>query len=162
VLYFKRRYPDSRIVVFEPDPAVFPYLSDNVRHNGLNNVTLVHAAVSKEEGKLAFYSDGLYSSCLAQHSPAGVPDGWTKYEVPCVRLSNYLEEPTDLLKMNIEGAECDVITECADKLRQVREIMIEYHHLPGLPRTLHQILTILHEQGFEYLINDFDPETNGG
>jgi len=64
--------------------------------------------------------------------------------------------------MNIEGAECDVITECADKLRQVREIMIEYHHLPGLPRTLHQILTILHEQGFEYLINDFDPETNGG
>src|SRR5262245_51034555 len=66
VLYFKRRYPDSRIVVFEPDPAVFPYLSDNVRHNGLNNVTLVHAAVSKEEGKLAFYSDGLYSSCLAQ------------------------------------------------------------------------------------------------
>jgi hypothetical protein len=67
-----------------------------------------------------------------------------------------------MLKMNIEGAEYDVIAECADRLRNVREIIIEYHHLPGLPRTLHQILAILHEQGFEYLINDFDSETNTG
>ncbi len=45
---------------------------------------------------------------------------------------------------------------------QVREIVIEYHHQPGLPRTLHKILELLHRQGFEYLINDFDAETNIG
>jgi hypothetical protein len=41
-------------------------------------------------------------------------------------------------------------------------MVIEYHHLPGLPRTLHHILDLLDRQGFEYLINDFDSETNGG
>jgi hypothetical protein len=34
------------------------------------------------------------------------------------------------------------------------------HHLPGWPRTLHKILGLLDRQGFEYLINDFDPEAN--
>ena len=41
-------------------------------------------------------------------------------------------------------------------------MVIEYHHLPGLPRTLHNILDLLDRQGFEYLVNDFDSETNGG
>ncbi|OLD57943.1 MAG: hypothetical protein AUI54_00720 [Acidobacteria bacterium 13_1_40CM_2_56_5] len=162
ILYFKHVYPQSRIIAFEPDPAIFPYLKDNVGENRLDNVTLMQAAVTKEEGTLAFYSDGLYGSCLANHASRGIPEGWTRYDVPCVRLSKYLDEPVDLLKMNIEGAEYDVISECAGRLRQVRELIIEYHHLPGLPRTLHRILSILHECGFEYLINDFDSETNPG
>jgi hypothetical protein len=41
-------------------------------------------------------------------------------------------------------------------------MVIEYHHLPGLPRTLHDILSLLHRQRFEYLINHFDYETNPG
>ncbi len=48
----------------------------------------------------------------------------------------------------------------AGRLRQVREILIEYHHLPGLARTLHEILAILHRNRFEYLIYDFDADTN--
>ena len=36
------------------------------------------------------------------------------------------------------------------------------YHLPGVPRTFHHILDLLDRQGFEYLINDFDSETNGG
>ena len=44
----------------------------------------------------------------------------------------------------------------------VQEMVIEYHHLPGLPRTLHRILALLHRQGFEYLINSFDGITNPG
>lgn len=34
-------------------------------------------------------------------------------------------------------------------------MVIEYHHFPGIPRTLHKILALLARQGFEYLINDF-------
>jgi hypothetical protein len=64
--------------------------------------------------------------------------------------------------MNIEGAELEVLADSEDRLRQINEMIIEYHHLPGLPRSLHDILQLLHRQGFEYLINDFDSETNGG
>jgi len=161
VLYFKHLYPSARITTFEPDPAIFPYLKDNIARNRLQYVGVVNAAVSGKEGTLAFFSDALYSSCLADLTQSP-PPGWTRYEVPCVRLSPYLNEQVDLLKMNIEGAECEVITECAGRLRQIREIIIEYHHLPGLERNLHRILTILNDQGFEYLINDLDPQTNPG
>ena len=160
ILYFKHVYPKARIIGFEPDPAIFPYLKENVVRNGLKDVQLVQAALAGREGTLTFYSDGKYGSCLAQHLPGDVPEGWTKCEVPCVRLRDYLTEPVDFLKMNIEGAEWEVLADSADRLRQVQEMVIEYHHLPGLPRTLHEILSLLHEQGFEYLINDFDSETN--
>jgi len=160
ILYFKHVYPEARIIGFEPDPAIFPYLDENVVRNGLKDVQLVQAALAGREGTLTFYSDGKYGSCLAQHLQGNVPEGWTKCEVPCVRLRDYLTEPVDFLKMNIEGAEWEVLADSADRLRQVQEMVIEYHHLPGLPRTLHKILALLHKQGFEYLINDFDSETN--
>jgi hypothetical protein len=111
-----------------------------VARNGLKDVQLVQAALAAREGVLTFYSDGKYGSCLAEHRPADIPPGWTRYEVPCVRLRDYLVEPVDFLKMNIEGAEWEVLEDSADSLRKVREMVVEYHHLPGLPRTLHKIL----------------------
>jgi len=159
-LYFKHVYPRARIIAFEPDPAIFPYLQENIARNGLKDGQLIQAALAAREGTLTFYSDGKYGSCLAQCIVGDIPKGWRKYEVPCVRLRDYLSEPVDFLKMNIEGAEYEVLADSADRLRMVREMVIEYHHLSGLPRTLHEILALLHEQGFEYLVNDFDSETN--
>lgn len=166
ILYYKHVYPRARIVGFEPDPTIFPYLEENISNNKLEDVQLHQAAVGGQESVLTFYSDGKYSSCLAEHLPeegateAGV--NWTKHEVPCVKLRECITEPVDFLKMNIEGAEYEALSNAADRLRQVKEMVVEYHHLPGLPRTLHKILELLHEQGFQYMINDFDSETNGG
>lgn len=161
ILYFKHIYPESRTIGFEPDPAIYPYLEENITRNRLVDVQTLKAAVGGREGTLAFYSDGKYGSCLADHLPADAPTTTTKHEVPCVRLRDYLTEPVDFLKMNIEGAEYEALADAADRMRQVRKMVIEYHHLPGLPRTLHRILALLDEQGFEYLVNDFDSETNG-
>lgn len=49
-----------------------------------------------------------------------------------------------------------------DRLRQVCEMVIEYHHLPGLARNLHEILALLHRQGFEYAVGDFNLDTYFG
>lgn len=162
LLYYKQEYPQARIIGFEPDPVVFRYLRHNVQHNNLSDVQLVQAAISGRVGNLAFHSDGKYASYLAMDESMKVPDGWTQCEVPCVRLRDYLTQPVDFLKINIEGAEWETIADSEDRLHLVKEMVIEYHHLPGLPRTLHSILDVLHRQGFEYLINDFDSETNGG
>ncbi len=160
ILYFKHIYPQARIIGFEPDPAIFPYLNENVSRNHLQDVQLVQTAVTSREGSLTFYSDGKYGSCLAQHHSGSIPASWKSYEVPCVRLRDYLNNSVDFVKMNIEGAEWEVIHDSRDKLHNIREIIIEYHHFPEMPRTLHKILETLHEQGFEYLIHDFDIETN--
>jgi len=162
ILYFKRAYPKSRVIGFEPDPSIFPYLKENVEHASLRDVKLIQAAVAAQDGSLRFYSDGKYGSCLAATGGSKPPAGWKAYNVPCIRLRDYLTETVDFLKMNIEGAEWDVLADSEDRLSQVRELVVEYHHLPGSPRTLHRILELLHRCGFEYLINDFDLETNPG
>jgi FkbM family methyltransferase len=161
LLYYKHIYPRARVIGFEPDPVIYPVLAENVERNGLSDVTLLQAAVGGHAGTLTFYSDGKYGSCLAEHKPADYTD-WKRCDVPCVRLRDYLTEPVDFLKMNIEGAEFEAIRAVADRLHLVRELVIEYHHMPGLKRSLHEILSILHDAGFEYLINDLDGQTNVG
>ena len=161
ILYFKHIYPKARIVGFEPDPTIFSYLQENISNNKLSNIKLVQSALARHSGSIrTFYSDGKYSGALTEYAHDDITEGWQKYEVPCVRLRDYLAEPVDFLKMNIEGAEFDVLDDSKDKLRQVREMIIEYHHLPWLPRTLHNILELLSNQGFEYLISNFYAETN--
>ena len=160
VLYFKHVYPQARVIGFEPDPEICLYFRENIANNGLNDVQVVQAALAGQKGTLSFCSDGRCGSHLGRYPLGGRPAEWTKCEVACVRLRDYLTEPVDFLKMNIEGAEWEVLADSEDRLRQVRELVIEYHHLPGLARTLHKILELLHRQGFEYLVNDFDSETN--
>jgi hypothetical protein len=79
-----------------------------------------------------------------------------------VKLRDYLVEPVDFLKMNIEGAEWEALSDSGERLQLVSEMAIEYHHLPGLPRTLHRILGLLDELGFDYVVSDFDLATYGG
>ena len=100
---------------------------------------------------LRFYSDGKAGSCLAHNLPSDAR-GWHPCDVPCVRLAEYLSEPVDFLKMNIESAEWEVLEDSAEYLSNIREMVVEYHHLPGIPRTLHRILDLLDRQGFEYAI----------
>jgi hypothetical protein len=33
-------------------------------------------------------------------------------------------------------------------------MVVEYHHEPGLPRTLHDILHLLHRNSFEYYVRN--------
>ncbi|HEV2722503.1 MAG TPA: FkbM family methyltransferase [Thermoanaerobaculia bacterium] len=160
ILYFKSRYPAARIEAFEPDPSIVPYLRENLTMNAIAGVNVHEAAVGGSEGVLTFYSDHKYGSALASVAVDAERESWTRYDVPCVRFRDLLDQPADLIKMNIEGAEYEAIAGAADRLRQARELLIEYHHLPGLPRTLHDILAILHRNGFEYLLYDFDRETN--
>jgi FkbM family methyltransferase len=161
ILYFKGLYPESRIIGFEPDPSILPYLKENVERNALRNVSLVHAALATDDREVLLSSDGTIGSAFASKLPAEVAAAWPGYRIPCVRLRDYLAEPVDFVKMNIEGAEWEVLADSRDRLANIREMVIEYHHLPGLPRTLHQILTLLHDCGFEYLVSDFGLATYG-
>jgi FkbM family methyltransferase len=160
-LYFKYLYPYSRVIAFEPDPSIYPFAQANIADNGLNNVELIQAAVSNQVGSMQFYSDGKYGSALEGKVASDIGSGWRQYEVPTIRMREYLDEPVDFLKMNIEGSEWEVLLDSEDRLEAVKQMVIEYHHLPGLPRTLHKILELLNRHGFEYVVSDFDLPTYG-
>jgi len=164
VLYFKHVYPKARIITFEPDPAVLPCLRENVERNDLSDVTIVEAAIGGRSGSRVLCCDGKYDSALTDYSPShsggDPPPATPRIAVDCVRLRDYLTEPVDFLKVNIEGAETEVLADSEDRLRRVAAMAIEYHHLPGLRRTLPQILALLDRRGFDYLVYDYDAETN--
>lgn len=154
ILYFKHVYPHARIIGFEPDPAIFRILQENVSRNGLTDVTLVNAGLSAQAGVVTFATDG---------SAGGHIGGQTTVEVRMERLSDYLNEPVDFLKLNIEGEELPVAQEAAasGKLRNVREMVLEYHGWPDGEQRLGDILNLLDRNGYRYLVHDFDAETCG-
>jgi len=154
ILYFKRIYPEARIIGFEPDPFIFRLLEENVRLNSISGVQLVNAGMATEDGEGFFAPNG---QAGGQFAASG------DMRVRMERLSKYLVETVDFLKLNIEGAELDVLTEAAEsgRLRNVRELVLEYHGWANQEQKLGWILNLLDEQGYRYLVHDFDVETCG-
>ena len=150
VLRFRLLFPRAHIVVFEPDPDIYRLMCGNLERNGIDDVETVQAALSPKDGQGTFTSTGSDSGSLT----AGARG--TLVPVPTRRLSPYLSAPVSLLKLNIEGAEADVIEEIGDRLALVDQVLIEYHGFCELPQTLHVILGRLHEAGHTYVVSHFD------
>lgn len=152
ILHFKHIYPQARIIGFEPDPSIFHLLSENMLINKIDDVRLINAGLAAEDGECGFTPDGQAGGQLSSSGQVLV-----KME----RLSKYLGEPVDFLKLNIEGTELDVLTEAATVgcLRNVRELVLEYHGWAQQEQRLGSILNLLNAQGYRYLVHDFDAET---
>jgi FkbM family methyltransferase len=130
VLYFKRLYPKSRVIAFEPDTATFKMLELNVKSNNLADVTLVNKALSDSVGSVPFYISPERPGLLVQSLRKENLSSSQVTSVETETLSTYLTEPVDFLKMDIEGAEDQVLKDLKEtgKLALVREIVLEYHH----------------------------------
>jgi FkbM family methyltransferase len=148
-IFFKRRFPKCRIVSFEPDPGIFAALQRNQRAFRLDDVELRNAAVWTSDGTMPFWTEGGASGRLADGGLAG-----SVMTVPTVRLRDTIDRHVDLLKLDIEGAEGEVLEDCADRLADVGRIFVEYHSRIDLPQTLHRTLEILHRAGFRYHITE--------
>ncbi len=59
-----------------------------------------------------------------------------------------------MLKIDIEGAELDVLMECQDELHNVRNIFVEYHSFKANPQQLGTLLDLLENNGFRYQIQN--------
>lgn len=73
--------------------------------------------------------------------------------VQTVRLADYLNRPVDFLKLDIEGAETEVLKACAESLGNVEHLFVEYHSFTEEPQTLHTIICILTDAGFRLHID---------
>ena len=124
--WFRVRYPEARIVAVEPDPATFAKLARNI--GGDPAVTLVHAAVGRESGEVALSRAPGYS--VASSVAVRPPDAAETVRVPAVTLDEVCAEAAieriDLLKLDVEGAELDVVEGC-QALDAVGTIVGEAH-----------------------------------
>jgi FkbM family methyltransferase len=160
ILYFKTLYPGARIVGIEPDPIAFGKLSDNVRRNDLTDVTLHNCALCERgEGEIDFYRSD--ENSLEMSVDSRRIDG-EKIAVPARRLSSFLNEEVDLLKIDVEGAETTVMRELADsgKLQLVKQLHLEYHHhIDGAIDALASMLKLLEDGGYGYQLSTGYPCT---
>ena len=152
-LRFKKLFPAAKIVCFEPQARAFELLSRNVRKNNLRGVALNNLAVSDHDGEIDFFSEPGIGSCPG----AGVlpVSGFTESRVRCVKLSDYITERIDLLKMDIEGSELSVLSELAiaGKLQMIDRVFLEYHPESD---TFVQIVTLLMNNGLKWRV--YSPE----
>ncbi|GAA4247951.1 FkbM family methyltransferase [Azospirillum formosense] len=154
-LRFKHRHPQATVLCFEPSPEVLPLLYRNIAGNALSGVSVVEAGLAPGQGTSAFLPDGADGGRMMAEASGGTT-------VPTVSLSRYIQGRVDMLKLNIEGMEYPVLLELqqSDCLHHIDRMIIEYHGWPNASQTLGHILNILAENGFRYLIHDFDAETN--
>lgn len=148
----KAQYPDARIVGFEPNPEMCDLARANIRRNGWTEDIVLHqAALSAQNGRatlLIAADDDMAASLGTRLLDTGRPV--TPVEVDTLRLSRFLCEPVDFLKLDIEGPEHEVLGECEAELALVETLFCEYHHSPGLQEDrLGRITGILWRAGFD-------------
>jgi len=148
VLYFKQLFPGSKVIAFEPDGNNFALLKQNVENNKLSNVVLHQAAVWTRDGVIHFDSNVSEASHISETAKG--------QEVPAVRLKQVLqnEAEVDFLKMDIEGAEMDVLPDIAEELKKIKNLFLEYHGKVEDTQRLQQLLRILQEGGFQVYIRN--------
>lgn len=149
ILYFKMLFPKAEIDAFEPDKRICKILQKNVETIFPDHSVRVHEkAIWTEETTLEFFSDGGLSGSMV----VDFANTQTSTKIETVDLKKYLNRPVDFLKIDIEGAENQVIFDLKGHLTNVKNLFLEYHGIKDSKQNLGDILNLLTEEGFEYYI----------
>lgn len=146
--YFKKKYPKAIIKAFEADPEISGYLKENLNANGLNDVEIIEKAVWINDNGVELNIEGADGSSIYSKGE--------KQKVSSICLKDLLDSESivDMLKMDIEGAENDVIIDCGSSLKIVNNIFIEYHSYTNSQQKLSELLNVLEQNNFRYFIRN--------
>ena len=167
VLFLKRLRPGAEVLAFEPAPASVELMRRNLELHGLDGVELHEVALGGEAEKdvpFTYYPmipgnstrypeiKELQKANMAKTLAAKVVERMHRGEeitVSVDRLSAYLapDRPVDLLKMDVEGAEVDVLLGIdAEHWPLVRQVVLEVQDLDG---RLDAVTDLLRRNGLE-------------
>lgn len=153
VMRYKSLYPQARIIAFEPDADLCDILRRNVRCNNLTDVTIMQAAVWAEDGEINFTSAKNGNHEAGQISLlSGVKHNGNITTIKAEWLGKFLDQPIDFVKLDVEGAELEVLKSCAHLLPNVKQMAIEVHHQVDRVEFLSEILQILARAHFNVAI----------
>jgi FkbM family methyltransferase len=152
ILFFKRLYPASLVIGFEPDPHAFEALTRNITDNRLEGVQVRNEAVHGGSDCVYLYGDPKTPGS-PQMSTRSERVGGRGRAVPATRLSNHISGTVDFLKLDVEGAEALVVEdlERAFRLQAIRRMAVEYHHhIDPDDDAFGSMLAVLERSGFGY------------
>jgi FkbM family methyltransferase len=120
--------PGGRVIAVEPAADNMQILAENVRRNGLTNVTALNLAAGRRRESRQFYLRGDVSavnslfpeSCYAQVTEVAT--------VNVAPLDELVDGVADLVKIDVEGAELDVLAGTPRLLAQPAvQLIVEWH-----------------------------------
>ncbi len=109
---FKKYFPNSKIKAFEADPAIAKMLGNNLNENSITGVEVYSKAVWINNNGIEFGAEGADSGSIYSSR--------NKMKVESIRLKDFIdeEETIEFLKIDIEGAEAEVIQDCGKSLKE--------------------------------------------
>lgn len=157
VLYFKLMYPASRIIAFEPHLPTFNLLRRNIANNGLTGIEIRQRALSDHEGVMTLYGDSRLTLNMSLDKEYAAYEKTFEQETHTERLSHFVTQPIFLAKLDVEGSELMIIEDlmATEKLRDVQNLIIEYHHDNGLEDFVERV----RDFGFSSKVRKKSPET---
>jgi FkbM family methyltransferase len=123
------KYPNMKIYAFEPSDKCFSYLERNLSQ--FENVEIIKKAVSSSNGDCVFYEAGDLLQVSSINKEAVHPsENLTKCTVSCTSIDCFIAErdlrrKQYLLKIDVQGAEKDVIEGLSNNLDAVSALVIE-------------------------------------
>lgn len=152
VAYFRKALPNCRILALEPDEIVGRLLQTNCRAAGWENTRVLSrwlwpfqiARAYMRRGGNAVGRVGRDEENLETVEPASLLD--------------YLIEPVDFLRVDLEDADLPAFRDCALGFDYVKRIVVDYYSTLYDRQSLHELLSILHSAGFRVHVHTVTSE----
>lgn len=136
-LHCRYRQPNCRIICCEPVPKTFQVLGDNLKLNNAADIVVMKTALGNYTGEISLDVSPNFPSLngvmLKAHSRSWMKAEWMeKIMVPVSTVEDIAEknniQQIDILKIDVEGAEMEVLEGAEPVLCNVDKIVIEYHN----------------------------------
>jgi FkbM family methyltransferase len=139
--------PRGRVHAFEMDARNFGLLKENVLHNGFANVEANQVAVSDRTGTLSYRRPpGGLRAAFRLAGTHGAPQPGEEVQVPSLPLDAYFAargEQPDVLKVDVEGAELQVLRGMRGLLEAHPPVLFLEVHPAGLASFGHSVSDVL-------------------
>ncbi|MEA3359125.1 MAG: FkbM family methyltransferase [Thermodesulfobacteriota bacterium] len=133
----------GEVIAIEPEENNFKILEKNAKHNKLENIHLLNVACFNKDGEIPLYVSGNYTTLHSIYRN----EGQKKVVAKALKLDTIVSQlnikKVDLIKIDVEGAEIDVI-------KGSREILRKYH-----PRIIFEAWDEKHLKEMECFLKKF-------
>ena len=152
-IFFKQIYPKSKIICFEPDPIIYELLKYNLNQFSYNDIQIINSAVWFKDEKLIFETDKSWGGKIVSENNINT------IGIDAINLNNYLDKQVDFLKIDIEGAEYEVIKNSSELiLKNVKNIFFEWHSFSDKKQKLGELLHLFESNNFRYHLKEASPK----
>ena len=154
----------GEVYAFEPIPASRTLMNEHIDINNISNVNVLSYGVSDEIKKVSFTN----SSHLSANSyilEGDTPNDGDMLEVECISIDSGISEkgfkPPSIIKIDVEGAEFDVLKGAKETIKKYKPIIFLATHDSIVEGVTQSCISFLENLGYDVSSTDDLKETSG-